>query len=84
VGSFSADPNHKTLEQSSIGNIVLNSANKTEFFWILDSGAIDHVCIALSSFTTYRNIKPILINLPKGNHVFVEYSGTVIFNKKKS
>ena len=82
MGSFSADSNHKTLEQSSTGNI-LNSSNKTRNFWILDSGATDHVCTILSTFTTYKNIKLILINLPNGNHVYAEYSGTVVFNEKK-
>ena len=51
-------------------------------FWILDSGATDHVCIVLSAFTTYKNIKLILISLPNGNHVYAEYSGTIIFNNK--
>ena len=40
------------------------------------------MCIILSAFTTYKSIKPILINLPNGNHVYVEYSGTVVFNNK--
>jgi len=82
VGSFSAYPNHKALKQSSTGNTILNFAIKTEIFWILDSGATNHACTILSAFTAYRKIKPILINLPNGNHVYVEYSGTVIFNKK--
>ena len=82
VGSFSADPNHKAFEQSSTGNTILNSAIKNENFWILDSRATDHVCTVLSAFTAYRKIKLILINLPNGNHVYAEYSGTVTFNKK--
>ncbi|XP_068477383.1 uncharacterized protein [Phaseolus vulgaris] len=69
VDSFSADPNAHEL--SSMGNS-----------WIVDSGATDHVCTVLSAFTSYKTIKPVLINLPNGQHVFANYSGTVVFTNK--
>ncbi|XP_068475146.1 uncharacterized protein [Phaseolus vulgaris] len=35
-----------------------------------------------TAFTFYKTIKPVLINLPNGQHVFANYSRTVVFTNK--
>nr|KYP58589.1 Copia protein [Cajanus cajan] len=45
--------------------------------WVLDSGAIDHICYCLSHFTSYHKIKPIHVTLPNGNKVVANYSSSV-------
>ena len=80
VGSFSTDPNAHEL--SSTGKHSFSSLNHSHNSWIVDSGATDHVCTVLSAFTSYKTIKPVLINLPNGQHVFANYSGTVVFTNK--
>jgi len=64
VGSFSADPNAHEL--SSTGKHSFSSLNHSHNSWIVDFGATDHVCTILSTFTSYKTIKPVLINLPNG------------------
>ena len=81
VGSISTDPQ----DQNSV---VTGNLNRFQNFifnkhaWILDSGAIDHVCFDMSNFTSYNPIKPIIIKLPNENSVTASYSGTVFFNNK--
>jgi len=58
-------------EQSSMGKFVSSLPN-IKNSWIIDFGAIDHVCTDLSAFTTYTN----------GQSVFVIYSGSVKFSTK--
>nr|KYP60757.1 Retrovirus-related Pol polyprotein from transposon TNT 1-94 [Cajanus cajan] len=49
--------------------------------WIIDTGAIDHVCKNIKFFQSYRRIKPILIQLPNGSQVSTYVSGTVLLSK---
>ena len=42
--------------------------------WILDSDAIDHICLSLTHFTSYHKINPISIKLPNRNQVIANYS----------
>jgi len=78
VGSFSTHFAHQVTDQPPTGN----SSIKTIFWWVLDSGAINHVCVSLSHLVSYKPIKHVLINLPNGHHVLAKYFGTVVFNKK--
>jgi len=80
VGSFSAGP--KAHESSSTGKNSFTFLHHTHNSWIVDSGAIDHVCTVLSAFTSYKTIKPVLIDLPNGQHIFANYSGAVVFTNK--
>ncbi|RHN38558.1 putative RNA-directed DNA polymerase [Medicago truncatula] len=49
--------------------------------WILDSGASDHVCPFIQSFTTIFKIKPILVSFPNGNLLFASYAGSIHFSE---
>ena len=49
--------------------------------WILDLGAIDHVCHSLVSFHCHRNIKSILIKLPNGSQTTITISRTIFFSQ---
>jgi len=80
IGTFSAYV-IINIEQSSTGkSLPLLSAIKD--FWIIDSGAIDHVCHNLDVFTTCTKIKPVLISLPNGQTIYATYSGLVNFFAK--
>ncbi|WVZ10188.1 hypothetical protein V8G54_014718 [Vigna mungo] len=68
----------------SPGNIVSISQMHSSNIWLLDSGATDHVCISLESFTSYQKINPIPICLPNGKIIHANYKGTVRFNTKLS
>ena len=80
VGTFSVDeiPNS---EQSSIGKF-LSSLSSRKNYWIIDSGATDHVCNNLNVFTTYIKIKHVLISLPNSQTIYATYSGLVRFSDK--
>ena len=83
VGSFTVDLTNKATNQSPMGNIhASNSIKKTENYWILDSGATDHVCTSLSAFNTYKSITLVQISLPNGQNIFAKNSGTIVFNLK--
>jgi len=50
-------------------------------FWILDSGATDHICSSLTHFTSYYQINLISAKLPNGNQVIANYSRSVFINQ---
>jgi hypothetical protein len=45
--------------------------------WIIDNGATDHVCAALSLFTAYRQVSSIPVKLPNGNIVTTDIVGDI-------
>jgi len=49
--------------------------------WIIDSGATNHICLALTYFTPYHQINPISVKLANGNQVIANYSGSVFLNQ---
>jgi hypothetical protein len=49
-------------------------------FWLLDSGATDHVCSSLHWFTSFYRIKPVHISLPNGTSVLVNFAGNITFS----
>ena len=49
--------------------------------WIIDSGATNHICSALSHFTSYHQIHPISFKLPNGNQLIANYSRSVFINQ---
>jgi len=57
------------------GNIQPHSATPL----ILDSGVIDHVSSSLTHFTSFQAIKPLLVKLPTGQHVYATHSGNIHF-----
>jgi len=66
--------------QIGIFNVVSCSIDSAPHYWILDSGANDHVCSSLSSFTSFYKIKPIHVNLPNGSSILVQHAGNVSFS----
>ena len=62
------------------GNISLCNSLSKAADWILDSGAIDHICYSLALFTAYRHIPPVQIKLPNGNQVLPTIAGTISFS----
>jgi len=46
-------------------------------YWIIDSGAIDHITCSFDNFLNFSKIKPIHINLPNGSTVVAHISRTV-------
>lgn len=70
--------------ESSAGipvSIPLSSSLKPSF-WLVDSGANEHICCDPTCFTSFYKIKPVHVSLPNGNIVLVHYAGTVEFNSK--
>jgi hypothetical protein len=65
---------------SSIHSIVSCSIQSNSQFWLIDSGANDHICSSLDWFSSYYKIKPIHVNLPNGNSLVVSYAGNVHFS----
>ncbi|KAI5427668.1 hypothetical protein KIW84_032905 [Lathyrus oleraceus] len=49
-------------------------------FWILDSGANDHVCSSLKLFSCYHKIQPISVCLPNGSVFLAKHAGTIQFS----
>jgi len=80
VETFCADVITNTEQSSTRKSLFLLSAIKD--FWIIDSGATDHVCHNLNAFTTSTKIEPILISLPNGQAVYATYSGIVKLSAK--
>ena len=75
--------NHITTAQpsntSSSHHFVSNVLSKPHF-WILDSGATDHVCCSLNHFSISKSINSINVKLPNGSSVLASYSGTMHFS----
>nr|KYP43955.1 hypothetical protein KK1_034595 [Cajanus cajan] len=44
-------------------------------FWIIDSGATDHICTSLKWFDKYVKIHPISVIIPNGNVIVAKYAG---------
>jgi len=72
IGEAKSLQNEKGNEK---GNMKGNS------FWILDTGATDHVTCLKNMFITFRKIKPLKIGLPNGAYVHADYAGTVQLTK---
>lgn len=68
------DPSSAT---TSLGIICTTSNSMShDQYWILYSGANDHVCFLLQSFTYIHNIKHIKITLPNGDSIMSIFSST--------
>jgi len=62
-------------EGKSIQNVKRNT------YWVLDTGATDHVTCLRNIFISFRKIKPLKINLSNGTFVEANYDGTVSLTK---
>ncbi|MCH79444.1 integrase catalytic region [Trifolium medium] len=68
--------------ESSSGILLthINSLSVDNDFWLLDSGANDHICATAQFFNTMYEIAPVHVKLPNGNHVIVHHAGNVTFS----
>ena len=57
--------------------LSLQNGNVLHPEWILDTGAIDHICTPLSFFTSFRISRSITVSLPNDNKLISYYSGSI-------
>ncbi|KAJ9187744.1 hypothetical protein P3X46_003166, partial [Hevea brasiliensis] len=57
---------NSALQYTSSSSFVLACSLKS-FLWLLDTGATDYISFSLSSFISYKRIKPISFKLPYGS-----------------
>lgn len=50
---------------------------KNPHFWIIDTGATDHITFDITSFITYKSIVPVHVSLPNGSHFIASISGSI-------
>lgn len=69
---------HSPIENSGSSQIpiLLCSMHITSPFWIIDSGANDHVCSSLHWFSSYHQIQHVSVFLPNGSIVEANHAGT--------
>jgi hypothetical protein len=53
---------------------------KNSNFWILDTGATDHITFHLASFTTHHNIVPVPVTFPNGSQIFASIAGSIVIS----
>jgi len=51
----------------------------SKFYWILNTGATNHVTFDKMLFVSLYKIKPICIKFPNNYHVTTTYAGTIKF-----
>ena len=68
-----------TATSPSAGNLTPHPCSLD---WLLDSGANDHICGNLASFTSFYQIKPAHVNLPNGTSILVNHAGNVSFSSQ--
>ena len=77
-----------SLRNSHISNsvttnpLVFNSNSTSDFgkhsnFWIIDTGATNHITYNLSMLTDYHHIEPVTITMPNNTRVVATSAGTV-------
>ncbi|KAJ0034730.1 hypothetical protein Pint_25880 [Pistacia integerrima] len=69
------------FSSSVLGNHFALTCSRSPL-WIVDTGATDHIAHSLSSFDSYKQIKPILVTLPNGSNINAQYSGVVSLTDK--
>ena len=78
----SSFPDHSSghVSQTGILSVISCSIKTNCDFWLLDSGANDHMCSSLSSFSSFYKIKPTYVNSPNGTSVIVDHAGNISFS----
>jgi len=62
--------------------VSVSSLTSKPPFWLIDSGANEHVCCDIAYFSSFYRIKLVHVSLPGGNLVLAHHVGTVSFNSK--
>ena len=52
----------------------------SDSYWLIDSGANEHICCNLKLFSSYHSIPPANVTLPNGSTVTVTHSGNINFS----
>ena len=75
--------NHLTTKPSNqsytSGTVLALNLKSKLHFWILDSGATNHICNSLNLFIACKLISLISIRLPNGNQIIATIAGIVFF-----
>jgi len=70
---------NNTIINSSIENN--NIGKKGMNYWILETGATNHMACSIFAFINYYKIKPVRVKLPNNQNVTVIFVGTVFLTK---
>ncbi|XP_019164261.1 PREDICTED: uncharacterized protein LOC109160421 [Ipomoea nil] len=68
-------------EGRTTSNPSLNVVMNTDDFWIVDSGATDHITCSLDYFDAYERVQGISVKLPNGEIVSVTHIGQIRLNQ---
>ena len=79
--SLNQNSTQPSTSQTNSGNYSALSIKSATVNWILDSGATNHICCSLSSFSSYHSITPVIIKLPNGSQVSASIADIIIFSK---
>jgi hypothetical protein len=71
-------------DSSTSGNHSLLNSIFTPSYWILDSGANEHICSSPHWFYSLHSIDPINVSLPNGASISVKTAGTIHLTDKIS
>ncbi|XP_052186088.1 uncharacterized protein LOC127797323 isoform X1 [Diospyros lotus] len=73
---------HAFLDQASgtCFSISVNPGLSYPRYWIIDSGATNHICCNWSSFQYMRPVQNSFVTLPNHSHISVNFIGTVRIN----
>ncbi|XP_019460137.1 PREDICTED: uncharacterized protein LOC109359897 [Lupinus angustifolius] len=75
------NPTHQINQTSSEEEILPHSGMYSSHnWWILDTGATDHITNEISHYSSYSSIKPMTIRLPNGASILAKHSGIVAFS----
>jgi len=70
-----------TVSSSSVGIYSVDSCSLPyHSYWLLDSGANEHICSHLPHFTSLYPIKPVYVTFPNNTIVVIDQAGTIIFS----
>jgi hypothetical protein len=85
VNNISASPQVSSSfvvpsSNTSAGIINTTSPLLSDSYWLIDSGANEHICCNLHLFSSYHAIPPAHVTLPNGSVVTVTHSGNIQFS----
>jgi hypothetical protein len=79
-----ASTNHITSSipsfTSGINTVISCSLHVQSNYWLIDSGANEHICSSLHLLHSFHRIKPMHVTLPNGTAIIVHYAGTAVFS----
>jgi hypothetical protein len=79
VSSSSVIPSSSSHTSAGIINAT-SCSSLSDSYWLIDSGANEHICCNLKLFSSYHSIPPANVTLPNGSIVTVTHSGNIHFS----